>query len=649
MRFDTILIANRGEIAVRIIKTARKLGYQTVAVYADADADALHVKEADRAVRLGPSTSAQSYLASDKVIAAAKASGSGAIHPGYGFLSENAEFAKACTDAGLVFIGPTAEAIRIMGDKQLAKREMLAAGVPCVPGYQGDDQGAATLYAEAAKIGYPVMVKAAAGGGGKGMRLVGCASDFDANLLQAKSEAMAAFGSDTMLLEKAITAPRHVEIQVFADSHGNTIYLGERDCSVQRRHQKVLEEAPSPAVSDDLRARMGKAAVEAARVIGYIGAGTVEFLLDQDDAFYFLEMNTRLQVEHTVTEMVTGLDLVEWQIAVAQGDVLPMSQTQISTSGWAIEARVYAEDPATGFLPSVGEILRLDVPCGQGVRVDNGVDEGGAVSPFYDPMLAKVIAHGATRDEARRRLVRALKDMCLFGVRTNRGFLINALDHPEFAIGAATTGFIETHFPAEILENPFEDTRWAATAAAVLYASMAADTRARLTRPAHYLFEVKEARLNIKVLRISSGLRVDVDGQSFDFDQFRFDGRKWQAECQGITLDGAALIAKQGEVWLDVEGHALIVRDLLAEGALNVAPGDLGQVRAPMHGRVVDLRACAGDIVVQGQPVLVLEAMKMQHTLQAGMDGTLDALHVSVGDQVEAGQVLAEVTEISDI
>ncbi|HEY7800611.1 MAG TPA: acetyl-CoA carboxylase biotin carboxylase subunit, partial [Hyphomonadaceae bacterium] len=417
---STLLVANRGEIALRIMRTARRMGLRTVAVYSDADANAPHVKFADDAVRIGPGPVGESYLSIENIIAAAKSSGATAIHPGYGFLSENAKFAKAVEKAGLTFVGPPPAAIDAMGDKARAKRKMIESGVPCVPGYEGEDQSAKAFANAAAKVGYPVMIKAAAGGGGRGMRIVEKAGDLETALKTARSEAQNAFGNGDLILEKAIVRPRHVEIQVFADSHGAVIHLGERDCSVQRRHQKVIEEAPCPVMTPDLRERMGAAAVEAARAVDYVGAGTVEFLLDESDAFYFLEMNTRLQVEHPVTEMVTGIDLVALQLRVARGEALGIAQHDVTLNGHAIEVRLYAEDPEAGFLPSSGHVHLFHAPTDEGVRVDAGVETAGDVSAFYDPMLAKIVAHGATRDEARRRLISALSSTAVFGPRTNR-------------------------------------------------------------------------------------------------------------------------------------------------------------------------------------------------------------------------------------
>ncbi len=454
MAFSKILVANRGEIAWRIMRTAKAMGYRTVAVYSDADKDAPHVAFADEAVRIGPPLVGESYLSIDRILEAAHKSGADAVHPGYGFLSENEAFAAACEKAGLVFIGPPPAAIAAMGNKAAAKRRMIDAGVPCVPGYQGADQSDANLEKEARKIGLPVMVKAAAGGGGRGMRLVEREADLQEAIRTARTEAESAFGSGELILEKAVIDARHVEIQVFADAHGNVIHLGERDCSVQRRHQKVIEEAPSPAVNADLRGRMGAAAVAVARAIDYRGAGTVEFLLGADGAFYFLEMNTRLQVEHPVTEAITGQDLVAWQLKVASGEKLPLTQAQVKFSGHAIEVRLYAEDAYAGFLPQTGRIDVWRPASGPGIRVDHGMKAGLAISPFYDPMIAKVIAHGGTREEARLRLIHALRKTVVLGPTTNRHFLIRLLEHPEFVAGRATTAFIGKHFSGEAIKPP---------------------------------------------------------------------------------------------------------------------------------------------------------------------------------------------------
>ncbi|HEY1387811.1 MAG TPA: acetyl-CoA carboxylase biotin carboxylase subunit, partial [Ktedonobacterales bacterium] len=439
------LVANRGEIACRVMRTCRSLGIATVAVFSDADATARHVREADEAVHIGESAASASYLAIPALIAAARRTGADAIHPGYGFLAENADFAAACEDAGLVFIGPSADVIRRMGSKREAKRLAAGAGVPVVPGYEGDDTSDARLIAAAREIGYPVMVKASAGGGGKGMRIVARASELPDALASARREALSAFGDETLLLERALVEPRHVEIQIFGDSHGHVIALGERECSIQRRHQKVIEETPSTALAPDLRARMGEAAVAIGRTLGYTGAGTVEFILDREGAFYFLEVNTRLQVEHPVTELVTGLDLVRWQMLVAEGHPLPLAQDEITFNGHAVEARVYAEDPASGFLPQAGTALLWRPPEGDGVRVDAGVETGDTISPYYDPMAAKISAFGATRDEALRRLDAALRRTVLFGVRSNLDYVRRVLLHPDHRAGRISTAFLEQH------------------------------------------------------------------------------------------------------------------------------------------------------------------------------------------------------------
>jgi geranyl-CoA carboxylase alpha subunit len=447
--FQKILIANRGEIAVRVIKTARALGYRTVAVYSEVDADSLHVASADEAVCIGPAPVGQSYLVAANILQAAQLTGADAVHPGYGFLSENTDFAAACEAAGVTFIGPPAAAIEWMGSKRLSKVAMLEAGVPCIPGYQDAEQADAVLIEKAQAVGFPLMVKASAGGGGRGMRLVHNEAELPEMIKTARSEAQNAFGSGELILERAVLEPRHIEIQVFADNHGNVVHLGERDCSIQRRHQKVVEEAPSPFVDEDLRSRMGEAAVSAARACDYRGAGTVEFLVDKDRNFYFLEMNTRLQVEHPVTEMVTGQDLVAWQIAVAAGDVLPLQQEDIKLSGHAVEVRLYAEDPRNNFLPQTGSALVWEYPEGPGIRIDHGLAQGQQISPFYDPMIAKLIAHGDDRAQACRMLASAVQDSTLLGVNNNKLFLQNILRHPVFLAGEATTAFIEQHFQAD--------------------------------------------------------------------------------------------------------------------------------------------------------------------------------------------------------
>jgi len=455
--FRSLLIANRGEIACRIIRSANEAGYRTIAIYSDADADALHVSMADEAVHIGPAPAQQSYLDIQKIVAAARSSGAEAVHPGYGFLSENADFAEACARAGLIFVGPSASAIRTMGSKSRAKEFMKAAGVPCIPGYEGADQSVAAFEVAAQSIGYPVMVKAAAGGGGRGMRLVLKQEDLSSAIHSAKTEAAAAFGSDELILEKALLSTRHVEVQVLADAHGSVIHLGERDCSIQRRHQKVIEEAPSSAVSPALREKMGAAAIAAARAVDYRNAGTIEFLLDLDGAFYFMEMNTRLQVEHPVTELVTGLDLVKLQLDIAAGECIPLRQEDISLQGYAIEARICAEEPAKQFLPRTGSILVWDAAATDGIRVDTGVQSGTEISRYYDSMIAKIIAHGATREDARKSLAAALERLVVLGVPTNTSFVVNVLNHPKFVAGEVTTGFIAENMSSVHATQPTFD------------------------------------------------------------------------------------------------------------------------------------------------------------------------------------------------
>ena len=649
--FTRILIANRGEIACRIMRTAKAMGYGTVAVYSDADRDALHVSSADEAVRIGPPPVRESYLDITALLAAAKLSGADAVHPGYGFLSENEEFAAACEGAGLVFIGPPAAAIHAMGNKAAAKRLMIDAKVPCVPGYQGADQSDDTLIAEANRIGYPVMVKAAAGGGGRGMRLVDKADGIARAISTARSEATNAFGSGELILEKAVVDARHIEIQVFADAHGNVIHLGERDCSVQRRHQKVIEEAPSPAVSPELRAQMGEAAVQAARAIDYRGAGTVEFLLDGDGkSFYFLEMNTRLQVEHPVTEAITGLDLVAWQLRVAAGEKLPLTQEQVTLTGHAIEVRLYAEDPTRNFLPQSGTIAAWRPAAGQGVRVDHGITSGWAVSPFYDPMLAKVIAHGATREEARRRLIGALQDSVLLGMPNNRNFLTAMLKHPAFIDGQATTGFIGAHFAtgSDAMKAKAPSPRLLALAAALLFdngterrdlnalrwdSTGQFDTAMRLTSgKTHHAVLIRPAGDDAFVVTIN-GASVQIEILRRNGIDIRFIADGLQASAHHATSDGQLLLALGDET--------LAVRDTTLEtGRAQDADGD-ARMLAPMNGRIVAVLAKAGDTVTKGQRIVVLEAMKMQHEIIASRAGLLEQVAVKEGDQVATRQLLA--------
>ena len=654
--FNKILIANRGEIACRVMRTAHDLGYRTVAVYSEADRDARHVQLADEAVCIGPAPVGQSYLSVEAILDAARRTGADAVHPGYGFLSENAAFAQACEAAGITFIGPTVEAIHLMGSKRLSKIAMLEAGVPCIPGYEGADQDDATLAHEAERIGYPLMIKASAGGGGRGMRLVHEASELAAQIRTARSEAQNAFGSGELILERAVIQPRHVEIQVFGDRHGHILYLGERDCSVQRRHQKVVEEAPCPVMTPSLRQAMGEAAVKAAASVNYLGAGTVEFLLDAEGRFYFLEMNTRLQVEHPVTELVTGLDLVAWQIRVAAGEALPLAQDDIRLDGHAMEVRLYAEDPAAGFLPQTGDVLRWEPASGAGVRIDHGLVEGQPVTPFYDPMLAKVIAWGATRDEARRKLIRAVEDCVLLGVKGNQRFLANLLAHPEFAAGHATTAFIGEHFATDpsLAPQPLPAVELAA-AATLLYQASAesrahqaglAGWRSAGSAPWRLVLRQGEQKhetlLDVRVSGPQPQLQVQAAGQSVAVRLLACDGRWATLELDGIRRRLA--YHHDGErLWLKGHQGSIELQDVTHEPAGGQAGAASGTVKAPMDGAIVDVLVEEGSPVTKGQLLVVLEAMKMEHPLKAGMDGTVRRVQVSAGDQVKSRQVLVEV------
>jgi geranyl-CoA carboxylase alpha subunit len=645
--FFRILIANRGEIALRIMRTARRLGHGVVAVYSDADRDALHVREADQAVRIGEPLPAQSYLRIEAIVAAARASGASAVHPGYGFLAENEDFARACREAGLVFIGPSPEAIRAMGNKAGAKDIMREAGVPCVPGYQGADQGDASMLAEAKKIGFPVMIKAVAGGGGRGMRLVADAAAFADALVSARSEAQGAFGDPTVILERAIVDPRHIEIQVFGDRYGNAIHLGERDCSVQRRHQKLIEEAPSPKVTPALRARMGAVAVAAVKSIGYEGAGTLEFLLDPGGEFYFMEMNTRLQVEHPVTEAITGLDLVELQLRVAAGEPLGLRQEDVTFSGHAIEVRLCSEDPGHGFMPQSGRMALWQMP--EGVRVEHALQSGSEIPPFYDSMIAKIISHGADRNEARGRLISGLEQTAAFGVTTNQGFLISCLRHPGFARGEATTAFIGNHRD-ELLAPRADGKAEAALAALLLYVthpdappwrggrSLAAafplTTRIDLGHGVHEV-DIVRAREGDYVANLDGGeWRFEIDELGLDTIRFRTDGMMVSAK---FLRDGDRLYFLH-------RGVTVAVHDLtLAAPASAAAGGGDGKVRAAMNGRVVALLVRVGEQVAAGQPVMTLEAMKMEHVHTAGVAGTVSSIDVSEGEQVTTGKIVVEI------
>ncbi len=643
MRFDTLLIANRGEIAVRIVRTARRMGLRTVAVHSSADVAAPHVRAADIAVEIGPPDPARSYLVADRIIAAARRTGAQAIHPGYGFLSESAAFAQACIEAGLVFVGPRPAAISAMGDKAEAKQRMRAAGVPVIPGYDGTEQNDERLAAEAGKIGFPIMVKAAAGGGGKGMRLVDDDADLIAALAGARRESQAAFGSSHLLLERALARPRHVEVQVLADTHGHIIHLGERDCSIQRRHQKVLEEAPSPAVDAPLRRHMGEAGVAAARAVDYVGAGTVEFLLDAAGDFFFLEMNTRLQVEHPVTEMVTGLDLVEWQLRIAQGEDLTIAQDEVTITGHAIEARLYAEDPARDHLPSTGVIRRWETPEAEGLRVDAGVDEGTIITPHYDPMIAKVIAHGADREQARVRLLRGLQGATVLGPVTNRTMLAATLQTAAFAAGQVTTAFLDDH----ALDTASPMSRHVAALAAWRYdlqRQEAASVAGGLAgwSSTGVLGSAQRLRIDdevhiVHIRETLSGLKVRVGDVTHDV---ALDSRAPVVDGLPVSVRGVEL--RRGHVLMAFDDLDLEAHDLTVLPREREAVAGEGALLAPMHGIVCAVLVAPGDTVVAGQRLLVLEAMKMEHEMTAGVDGVVVEI-AGMGTQVSADQVLAVV------
>jgi geranyl-CoA carboxylase alpha subunit len=662
--FHKILIANRGEIALRVMRSAHALGYRTVAVYSTADAHAAHVHAAHQAVCIGEPLPAQSYLNIAAIIEAARLTGADAVHPGYGFLAENEDFAQACRDAGLVFIGPSPEAIRAMGDKAGAKRLMIAAGVPCIPGYQGEDQSAEHLAAQAAQIGYPVMIKATAGGGGRGMRLVRQAADFADLLRSAQSEALNAFGDATVILERAIEAPRHIEIQILADRHGHAIHLGERDCSVQRRHQKVIEEAPSPAVDADLRARMGATAVAAVQAIAYEGAGTLEFLLDSEGHFYFMEMNTRLQVEHPVTEAITGLDLVAWQLRVAAGEPVTLTQDDIAFAGHAIEVRLCAEDVPAGFMPQSGSLLQWRPPAG--VRVEHALQDGASIPPYYDSMIAKIIAQGRNRAEALRLLQSALHDLVALGVKTNQSFLRRSLAHPVFAAGQATTAFIAQH-EAELLSEP-SSSQALAVAAWLLHQSGAVQPPPEAARLAHALpvglsLKVGDASLRAQVTQTGPrAFTVQVDGQTHALvaeathaahsahkelganNQHSAQSEPFAKVIVDKVMHSVPWVRDADCLWLHFAGHPLQVIDLTR--AVGTKPGEHGgdgKVRASMNGRVVAVQVAVGDRVQAQQALVTLEAMKMEHVHAAPVAGTVTAVHAATGEQVPASRVLVEI------
>ncbi len=638
----SVLIANRGEIACRIIKTAKRLGLRTIAVYSEADRGALHVALADEAVAIGPAPSSESYLVGERIIQAAKDTGAEAIHPGYGFLSENAGFAEACAKNGIVFIGPSASAIRAMGLKDGAKALMEKAGVPVVPGYHGDMQDADFLKRKAYEVGYPVLIKAVAGGGGKGMRRVDKAIDFEPALESARREGQSAFGDPRVLIEKFVLNPRHIEIQVFGDNHGNAVHLFERDCSAQRRHQKVIEEAPAPGMNEATRAAMGAAAVAAAKAVGYSGAGTVEFIVDgsgdlRPDGFWFMEMNTRLQVEHPVTEFVTGQDLVEWQLRVASGEPLPLSQDELTLAGHAVEVRLYAEDPDNGFLPSTGRLDVLDLPVGEGIRVDTGVVEGAEVSPYYDPMIAKLIVYGDDRASALARMSAALASARVAGPRSNLAFLKALVDHPKVRAGGFDTGLIDRELVA-LTQGAVSEAAIAAAVSELVAHGEGEGKSAGWQDPWSIAdaFQFSGPRaVNVK---------VEIDGEPKDIEIRWEKGRLVTATPEQLASDVSIL--RRGEMVFAIEGGRA-VKVARVDPLARSAGDDHGaaSVKAPMHGKVIAIYVQPGDVVAKGDRLAIVEAMKMEHAVTAPRDGVVEAVPVEEGVQIQQGAAIVVLAE----
>ncbi len=672
--FTTLLIANRGEIACRVATSARKMGIRTVAVFSDADAHSKHVALCDVAIHIGASAAQESYLKAEVILQAALDSGAQAIHPGYGFLSENTGFAQACTQAGLIFVGPPAAAIAAMGSKSAAKTLMAQAGVPLVPGYHGDNQDPSFLHQQADRMGYPVLIKASAGGGGKGMRVVRSTQEFAHALISCKRESLSSFSDDRVLLERYLQKPRHIEIQIFADQQGHCVYLFERDCSVQRRHQKVIEEAPAPGMSQERRRAMGEAAIAAARAVSYVGAGTVEFIVEPDGRFYFMEMNTRLQVEHPVTEMITGLDLVEWQLRVAAGESLPYTQEQLQFCGHAIEARIYAENPDTGFLPSVGTLTYLGLPAhtafaNADVRVDGGVRTGDVISPYYDPMIAKLIVRGATRDEARARMLQALAHTHVSGVHTNVAFLSRLMSDTAFAAADLDTGLIERQRTTLLPSVPLARIEALALATAALLTLESEQQTAdpwsitdgwRVTgqfhrvitwmdgEQAHVVRLLQQATFAGCVLR-----NIEVEGQSFA-TQWRLHGRphadvlRLDLNLAGVTVSGLVTVhAGRFQVFESGCSTTLLLHDMLAHSA-DQEIEHAGGLTAPMPGKIIAINCQAGAAVSRGQALLVMEAMKMEHTIHAPANGTIKEVFFVVGDQVADGAILVSLESDSE-
>ena len=660
--FTKILIANRGEIACRVIKTAKRMGIRTVAVYSDADTGARHVRLADEAVHIGPAAAKESYLIIDRIIDACKSTGAQAVHPGYGFLSENEDFADACKANDIIFIGPPVSAIRAMGLKSESKKLMEKAGVPLTPGFHGDNQEPGFLKEQADQIGYPVLIKASAGGGGKGMRAVYKTEEFLDALASCKREAISSFGDDHVLIEKYLQRPRHIEIQVFGDTHGNCVYLFERDCSVQRRHQKVLEEAPAPGMTPERRAAMGTAAVDAAKAVGYVGAGTVEFIVNQDGTFYFMEMNTRLQVEHPVTEMITGLDLVEWQLKVAAGQPLPLMQEQLVIRGHALEARIYAEDPDKGFLPSTGTLVHLAPPAESlNVRIDTGVEQGDEISPYYDPMIAKLIVWDENRERALARMLQSLAEYRIVGVANNVGFLSRLTACPAFAGADLDTGLIERErsflFPESTATPP--ETWLAAALAELIRNQQSARDSAQSSSDRHspwherdgwrvngvarreIVLRLGETEKAVSATYLTNGFQLEIDGQSLHATGRLLPGGALQADLGGRRVNATVIAAgEKRHVFLD--GRAFIFSAIDPLFHAGEGGGAEGGLTAPMPGKVIALLAASGTTVEKGTPLLILEAMKMEHTISAPTGGLVKSFRFSVGDQVTDGAELVE-------
>jgi len=651
--FRSLLIANRGEIAARIIRTGQQMGLHTIALYSEADQGSPYLLAADQAVFLADEPArGEPFLDIERLVEAALSSGAEAVHPGYGFLSENGDFAQACTDAGLIFVGPSAEVIKLMGDKGAAKQRMAAAGLPCVPGYQGSDQSDARLLAEAEQIGLPLLIKATAGGGGRGMRRVDSFDQFQESLQAARSEALGAFGSDEVILERALDRVRHIEVQVVADQHGNVVHLGERDCSAQRRNQKVIEEAPSPFVDEALRATLGTAAVEATAAIGYLGVGTLEFLLADDGSYHFIEMNTRLQVEHPVTEAITGVDLVAWQLQIAAGEPLPLAQSDIHFGGAAIEVRLYAEDPADGFLPQSGQLTAWSPPTGVGVRVEHSLAQGSVVTTRYDPMLAKIVAHGDDREIAISRLLASLEELNIVGVRTNRSFLIRTLQHSVFQSGNTHTDFLP-----KLLAEPLPE-----LTSTQLSVIAALEYRRRCDQwrpaPADWSSAGTPERL----------LTLLLNGDQVTFSIAMADGRAAVSMADGSSATVILLPPDQpsGLGNADVDGERIRYRAVPAPQGLEIEFGSLiltvqkqsssgsgdhaaqnstGQITAPMDGKIIAVVVAEGALVEQGQHLVTLEAMKMEHRISANREGQVTALTATVEEQVSRGELLATISD----